>query len=447
MNRVFVQDSHGRPLMPCHPARARQLRKAGRARVVRYRPFTIKMLDRTEGEVQPVRLKLDPGSKVTGIALVAAFRRRGHAVVWAGELGHRGDAVRKKLADRRALRRGRRGRQCRNRPPRFLNRRRQAGWLPPSLRSRVDNGRGWAKRLILLAPVSAIDVETARFDVHAMSAGRDLEGVEYQQGTLQDWELREYLLYRHKHTCAYCQGQTKDNILEREHVVPRSRGGSNRVGNQVLACRSCNVAKGAQTAEEWAGSLKGQRSKLARTRRESAQKVAAGQRPSLRDAAALNATRYALGRELKAFGLPVVFWSGGRTKANRSGQGYPKAHWIDAACVGETGDCVGLDPCAPILTIKAIGRGHRQVQGNDKYGFPNRKPRRAKRVNGFQTGDLALLIQPKGQHAGVHVGRVTVRADGRFWMRAGNTKIEANWKRFRLLQRADGYSYKEAQAA
>lgn len=447
MNRVFVLDKENKPLMPCHPARARRLLRSGRARVARHRPFTIQLLDRDDGDAQPVRLKVDPGSKTTGMAVTAKFRRRGWSVVWAGEIHHRGDAIRKALGDRRVLRRGRRGRKCRNRPPRFLNRRRPQGWLPPSLQSRVDQNFGWARRLTNWIPVTAIDVETARFDVHRMASGRDLEGVEYQQGTLKDWELREYLLYRHRHTCAYCEGLSKDRILEREHVHPTSRGGSNRLGNQVLSCRACNEIKGNRNASEWAQALSGSRSKLACTRRENAEKIAAGQRPNLRDAAALNATRYALGRALKALGLPVEFWSGGRTKMNRTRQGYPKAHWIDAACVGVTGSNVRLCPQSSILSVRAVGRGHRQVQGNDRYGFPNRAPRQVKRVHGFQTGDLVLLAQPRGKHAGVHIGRLTVRADGRFWVRSRGAKIESNWKRFKLLQRADGYEYTEAQAA
>ena len=67
---VFVLDKKKRPLMPCRPARARRLLRAGRARVAGLHPFTIRLVDRTRGEseVQPVLVKIDPGSKETGIA-------------------------------------------------------------------------------------------------------------------------------------------------------------------------------------------------------------------------------------------------------------------------------------------------------------------------------------------------------------------------------------------
>ena len=446
MQRVFVQGAAGARLMPCHPARARQLLRAGRARVIRSRPFTIELTGRADGAVQPVRLKLDPGARVTGIALVAEGRT-GARVVWAAELAHRSQAIRKALADRRAYRRARRGRKCRNRAPRFDNRRRAPGWLPPSLQHRVDTTRAWADRLLARAPVTAVEVETVRFDVHALAAGRPLSGVEYQQGTLHGTELREYLLHRDGHACVYCRGESYDPVLELDHVHPSSRGGSDRAENLVTSCTTCNQAKNNRTAGEWAAALAGSRSKLNRTRAERARKVHAGWRPGLRDAAAMNASRYAIGRVLKQTGLPVTFASGGRTKYNRSGQGYPKAHWIDAACVGESGAQVKLDPGAPVLQIEARGRGRRQVCRVDRYGFPRTAAGRVKRVHGFQTGDVVRLDQPRGKYRGRYTGALAgIRARGTMDLRsATGQKISASHRNMHLLRRFDGYHYSEAR--
>ena len=65
---VFVLDKKHRPLMPCRPARARRLLRVGRARVVKRFPFVTRLVDRTveQSEVQPVLIKLDPGSRETG---------------------------------------------------------------------------------------------------------------------------------------------------------------------------------------------------------------------------------------------------------------------------------------------------------------------------------------------------------------------------------------------
>lgn len=124
--RVFVLDTNRRPLSPCHPARARELLRKGKAAVFRRVPFTIILKYVPEGELTPVRVKLDPGSRTTGIALV--MQRRGKdEVVWAAELKHKGLEIKTKLEKRRAVRRSRRNRKTRYRPTRFLNRRRKEG--------------------------------------------------------------------------------------------------------------------------------------------------------------------------------------------------------------------------------------------------------------------------------------------------------------------------------
>ena len=69
---VFVLDRSGKPLMPCSEKRARKLLAAGRARVHRVMPFVIRIVDRRlqDSALQSLRIKIDPGSKTTGLALV-----------------------------------------------------------------------------------------------------------------------------------------------------------------------------------------------------------------------------------------------------------------------------------------------------------------------------------------------------------------------------------------
>ena len=101
MSRVLVVDAQNQPLMPCASARARQRLRQGRAVVARRYPFTIRLTARVGGEVQPVTLKIDPGSRTTGLALVGHFAR-GAVVLWAAELEHRAPQVRAALTRRRA---------------------------------------------------------------------------------------------------------------------------------------------------------------------------------------------------------------------------------------------------------------------------------------------------------------------------------------------------------
>jgi 5-methylcytosine-specific restriction endonuclease McrA len=393
------------------------LLREGKAAVLRRYPFTIILKDRSTGECQPVELKVGPGSKGSGIALVADFKQV-KTVVWGMELEHRGQRIKARLESRRALRRTRRSRKTRYRAARFKNRMRPKGWLPPSLMSRVWNIDTWVKRLRRFAPVTAVAVETIRFDTQKL-VNPEISGVEYQQGTLFGYEVREYLLEKWGRRCVYCS--VEDVPLEVEHIVPKIRGGSNRVSNLALACRTCNQTKGSLTAEEF-GHPDVQKHAL----------------KPLRDAAAVNSARYAVGDILKAHGLPVTFWSGGRTKYNRTTQGYPKAHWIDAACVGESGVRVRLDTKACVLMVKAMGHGRRQMCGTDKYGFPNRH-RLNKSVHfGFRTGDIVRAIVPRGKFAGVHTGRITVRASGSFGLGAA---AGISHKHCTAIHRKDGYSY------
>jgi 5-methylcytosine-specific restriction endonuclease McrA len=402
------------------------LLRGGRAAVYRRYPFTIILKHRTGAETQPVELKLDPGSKTTGVALVQEGER-GKAVVWAGEIEHRGEAIRKALLQRRSYRRRRRCANLRHRAPRFDNRTRPEGWLPPSLRSRVDNVSAWTGRLRRLCPVTAIAVETVRFDTQLLQ-NPEVSGVQYQQGELAGYELREYLLEKWERRCAYCGAENVP--LQIEHIVPRSRGGSSRASNLTLACRGCNQAKGNRPVEEF---LSGKPDVLKR--------VLAKAKAPLRDAAAVNSTRYAIGNTLKASGLPVSFWSGGRTKHNRSRRGYPKAHWIDAACVGETGAAVRLDPGQIPLVIAATGRGGRQMRKPDKFGFPRTGAKGARTVQGFRTGDMVLARVPAGKFAGRYVGRVAVRNRPSFLLKTQDRAFDVHPKYLTTVHRADGYAY------
>lgn len=136
---VFVLDRRKRPLMPCTNVRARVLLARGRARIHKRMPFTIRLVDRLveDSVLQPVSVKVDPGSKNTGIAIVRADDSNTHHVLTLIELAHRGAAISKALLTRRSHRQFRRS-KLRYRPARFQNRTRAAGWLPPSLRHRVD---------------------------------------------------------------------------------------------------------------------------------------------------------------------------------------------------------------------------------------------------------------------------------------------------------------------
>lgn len=416
--------------MPCHPGRARELLKKGKAALFRLYPYTIILLSREGGKEQPVDLKIDPGSKTTGIALIGEFKK-GISAIWAAHLQHKGEAIKQSLLSRRAIRRARRSRKTRYRPARFDNRTRPQGWLSPSLRSRVDNIVHLSNKLLSLIPIRAIIVESICFDTQKMQ-NAEISGAEYQRGTLFGYEMREYLLEKWQRKCAYCQ-ESKVR-LEIDHIISKALGGTNQIDNLTLCCRSCNVKKGSKTVETF---LKDS---------QKVENLIKCVKQSLKDTAAVNAARNAVKNALVALEKTVLCGSGAQTKFNRLSQGLPKDHWIDALCIGEMGTNIYIPNHFSVLNIQAKGRGSRQQCRVDRFGFPRTSSKAKKRVLGFQTGDFVKAFVRTGKKIGNYRGRVAIRSTGNFNIKTTDKTVEGiNVKYCKIIQRSDGYFYHHLQ--
>lgn len=432
---VFVLDKNKKPLMPCSEKRARLLLERGRAVVVKMYPFTIRLKDRVGGGTQPLRVKIDPGSRYTGMALV----RESEVVSSTGEiikqtsalnlfqLNHRGLLISKKLASRSAMRRRRRS-KLRYRPARFNNRAKPKGWLAPSLKHRVDTVISWVNKIKSISPITKLSQELVKFDIQKI-VNPEISGIEYQQGELQGYEVREYLLEKWGRNCVYCN---VDNVpLEIEHIIPKSKGGSNKVSNLTLACGSCNQAKGNLDIAVF---LLKKPSLLS--------KIKSQMEKPLRDASAVNTTRWVLAHKLKEiFGdSNVELSSGGRTKFNRFKLNIPKSHALDAVCVGEVGFINNWNK--PVLEVKCTGRGSYSRTNLNKYGFPRSYLMRKKSVYGFQTGDIVKAVISKGKNKGDHMGRIVVRGRGVFSISGKDrTVVSVSYKNCGLVFRNNGYDY------
>jgi RRXRR protein len=364
---VFVVDTAKRPLTPIHPGEARRHHTAGTAAVWCRFPFTrIRKAARPHARVEPLRLQFDPGAHTPGVALVN--EATGH-VVLAAEIPHRGQHIRDRVTARRATRRSRRHRHTRYRPARFDNRRRPAGGLPPSLMSRVQTMLTWTARLRTRCPITAVRMEVVRFDTQLMHHAQ-ISGGEYQQGELAGYEVREYGLEQGERKCAYC-GATNVPV-QMEHIVARTRGGSNRRSHRPLACepgKNAKNAKGVKTAAEFGHPA-----------------VQGRALQPLHDAAAVNATRWLLVERLHATGLPVDTGSGGRTKWNRTQRALPKAHWLDAACVRESTPTPLTVASTRPLQSTAMGREARHMCRMDRLGVPAHLGERVPRRSRFSDG-------------------------------------------------------------
>jgi len=420
-NYVFVLDANRKPLTPCKPSLARKLLKVGKAKVFRLYPFTLLLKKEVTEDPQPVTLKIDPGSKVTGLAIVLDS-----SLIWVAELAHRGQAIKTSLESRRSLRRGRRSRHTRYRQARFLNRTKPKVWLAPSLRHRVETTLTWVNKLSKLAPVKTIFQELVRFDLQKIE-NPEISGVEYQQGVLAGYEVREYLLNKWERRCAYCSAENVP--LQVEHIHPKASGGTNRISNLCLACEPCNTKKGTQDIKIFLAKKPDDLKKI----------LAQAKRP-LKDATAVNSTRWALFDGLKETGKVIITGSGGLTKFNRIRLELPKTHFFDAACVGDTPNISVL--ANQPLNIKATGHGSRQMCRTDKFGFPSRYVPRLKFVKGFQTGDIIKAVVTSGKKVGTYTGRVAVRSSGSFNVSAVQGLIQGiNHKYCFSIHQKDGYNY------
>ncbi len=161
----------------------------------------------------------------------------------------------------------------------------------------------------------------------------------------------------------------------------------------------------------------------------------------LKDASAVNSTRWELYRRLQSTGLPIEVGSGGLTKFNRVTKGIEKSHWADAAYVGNsTPENLIIKGVKPLI-VKSKGHGKRQRAGTDKFRFPIRHAPSQKFFMGFQTGDLVKADVLTRKYAGSYTGRVAIRFKPSFKLTTGGKSFDVHPKYLKTIHRSDGYEY------
>lgn len=478
---VCVVNKDNQPVHPCHPARARKLLKQKKAYVIKRYPMVIRLKEQIDDSKNQYNYetRIDPGSQTTGAAIV----KNNKDVIMLAEIHHK-KGISESLTSRNALRRGRRNRKTPYRRSKWkkaisLSQRYEAlkkvhgakkgkemgiknpsfgrpskeGWLAPSLVARANQTVNWVKKLQRYMPITSIGMELVKFDLQKMENG-DIQGVEYQQGTLLGYTVREYLLEKWGRKCSYCE--ITDVPLEIEHITPKSRGGSNRISNLCLACRTCNEEKDSMLLAEWLEDIQKKKNKRHLTIQKNIPNVLKQGKKPLKDATAVNSTRWKLYNELKNPGLPIRVQSGAQTKMQRIQSGLPKEHYYDALCVAE--ETFNWHFKTKFVNeFHAMGRGNRQMARVDKYGFPlhhldeekydkqgKRKghKERKKTCHGFQTGDMVKAVVTKGKKIGTYVGRVLIRHSGYFNITTKDGTVQGiKHSDCILLQKEDGWRY------
>jgi N6-L-threonylcarbamoyladenine synthase len=352
---AYVLNQRGVALMPCKVQRARVLLKEKKARVIRRKPFTIQLLFPTGETKQPIVLGVDSGYHRIGLSAVS-----GRKEVFAAEVVLRNDIV-KLNSERRQYRRFRRSRKTWYREPRFLNRKKDAGWLAPSIQHKLDTHIRVIENIKKILPITEIVVEVAAFDIQKIN-NPDIQGTGYQNGPQKGfWNVREYVLHRDGHICQNCKGKSKDKVLQVHHIVSRQIG-SDRPDNLVTLCKTCHqkVSEGKITLD-----IKPQK--------------------DFKPETFITTVRWMLVDRLKELypEISVKYTYGYLTKSKRIMFGLEKSHVNGAFAISGTSDAVRYKHFA----IKQNRRNNRALQLNRKGSCPSIRKRRYL----YQPGDLVKL--------------------------------------------------------
>jgi len=485
---VNVISKSGKPLAPTKRwGRVRRLLKEGKARIFCYGPFTIQLTyDTTEYVPVEASLGVDPGASDTPLAVEQhGPGAKTCEITYAKEILMRTD-ISTQLKRRANARKNRRGRKTRYRKPRFDNRPKTACsicgknhtpklWkkvkrkngnsyknvsngrasicrkcqhehpgekgkhdtdivLNPTLRNKVETIVREVEKLFKVMPVKKVRVEMAAFDAQKMT-NPGIQGMEYQHGTLFGYEVKEYLLFKYGHKCAYCKNRRGDQVLEVDHIIPRIRGGSDRVSNLAIACRTCNWEKGSKTAGEYGFS----------NIQEEAAKYWA-----FRYSALTQSYKWALWRELSKlcakYNAILEATFGYQTKARRLELGLPKAQIIDAMVIAAGDRGFSLPPEYLVeRRIKARLPYHR-FSNENKKGKTCVKTPAVREVYGFKLWDKVSFVDKAGEKT---VGYITgLRARGSFEVSdlEGHTLSDKDYKKLAFIARKQGNRWVEKRS-
>lgn len=381
---IYVLGIDGKPQMPTNrKVRVRSLFKSGLAKIVDTVPFTIQLLYENNAILQPVTLAEDPGRTNIG---AAALTQLGD-LVFSAVVETRNKDIKKLMADRKAhrqvSRRGeRKARQrmakrhgsmikagmimrklpqyaadkfvtckfIRNTEARFCNRKRIPDWLTPTVNHLVETHINIIRKISRYLPVTDIVIEVNRFAFMQME-NPETSGVDFQNGPLKGFnDVKAAVREQQNGKCLMC----KNEISDFHHIVPRSKGGSDNIQNQVGLCPKCHER--AHTNENFKQKLADKKSGL------------------LKKYGALSALNQAVPfickRLLKIYGKDHVhFCTGKDTSLIRASLGYEKTkdnqmHEVDAYCIGLA--AIGADTAGPprfenVYRIKQFRRQDRSI--------------------------------------------------------------------------------------
>ena len=336
---VYVININNKPLMPCTNVIARLLLKAGKAKVKRKEPFTIKLTYETTNYIQELTLGIDTGSSKIGSAVV----NEKSEVIYLSEIEIRND-ITDKMTQRAKYRRSRRNRKTRYRKARWLNRKNsiKKDRFSPTMISKINSHLKEINFVKSILPIKNIVLETATFDPHLMKNPKlyneKYRKWGYQRGINYGFaNTKAYVLSRDNYTCQHCRGKSKDSKLEVHHIIFRSENGSDEESNLITLCKTCH-----DKLHEGKIELK-KKGKI---------------KTQLKHATQMNSIRCQL---LKLLECEETF--GFITKENRQLLNLPKKHYIDAVVIASGGNKISFKTNNVILKKCVPYRDYQKTKG------------------------------------------------------------------------------------
>ncbi len=337
--------------MPCKPAKAKHLLRDNKATIIQLTPFTIRLNWDCENNKQEIIVGLDTGAINVGCSAVSKNK-----VLYASETKLRTN-IKKKMQRRMKYRRTRRN-KLRYRQPRFNNRTRPKGWLPPTLRSKLESTTKIVKQLSEILPINKVRVEIAKFDTQKLQ-NPNIKGIEYQQGKTEGYDnVRAYVFERDNYTCQICKKQL--GILQTHHIIFKENGGSDRPENLATVHKKCH--------EDFHKGL------IQHKFRKPKEYKIQTQVTILKD--------FIVSELRKNFEVEITF--GHITKRNRQRLNLPKSHCFDAIAICNPKK---IEPLETIIKRVCISRGRYQ----QTKGIRSEKKLPSGKVFGFSVWDKIEL--------------------------------------------------------
>ena len=419
--KVFVLNKNDKPLMPCSCCRARKLLKNKKAKIISYKPFTIQLIYGSSGYTQEVNVGVDLGAKYIGVAVQSQNK-----VITKGTIELRSD-IESNLETRHTYRRSRRNRKTRYRKARFLNRvsNKKQGWLPPSIKSRIDNTFFWVDKFCSLLPNPKLNIEVGKFDVQKM-INPDIEGKEYQQGEMFGYyDTRYYVFARDKYTCQACK-KRKDKIFNTHHIIYRSEGGTNRANNLITVCTDCHTSKNHEKGEVfW---------KWMETKKKT---------PQYKETPFMNILRKRIFNKYPKAKIVYGSW----TTPKRKDLGLEKEHYNDALVI--SGITENFIDNVGIFTIKQFRKKKRILHEATARKGRKESNKEAKRnskntpySNGFYLNDKVSVFGKIGWISGFSVGSCYIKdIKDNYILIPGQNYKQVGFKNLRFISHNNNWQY------